>query len=79
MARHILQHRRLQINDQLLRVLFDQFVGTPYSRWCNSATAPRAGDLFRNTNVFRLGEKPQRFFAAFATDAALFHSAERNA
>src|SRR5262245_7358198 len=29
-----------------------------------------------DTNVLGLGEKPQRFFAPFSTDTALFHSAE---
>ena len=32
--------------------------------------------LLRDANVFRLGEKTQRFFAAFASDAALFHATE---
>src|SRR5204863_5918060 len=35
--------------------------------------------LFGYTNVFSLREKVQRLRAAFAADAALFHSAERNA
>ena len=36
-------------------------------------------DSLRDTNIFRLGEKPQCFFAAFAADTALFHSTERDA
>jgi hypothetical protein len=35
--------------------------------------------LLRDADVLWLGEEPQRFFAAFTADAALFHSAERNA
>src|SRR5438552_11000540 len=35
--------------------------------------------LLSDADVFRLGEKPKRFFAAFAADAALFHAAERDA
>src|SRR5437879_11786944 len=34
--------------------------------------------LFRYANVLRLGEESQCFFAAFATDTACFHAAERN-
>src|SRR6516165_9247860 len=36
-------------------------------------------NLFGNTNVFRFGKETQRFFTAFAADAALFHAAEWNA
>ena len=32
-----------------------------------------------DADVFRFGKKVERFVAAFAADAALFHSAERNA
>src|ERR1051326_8836115 len=35
--------------------------------------------LLRDTNVLWLSEEPQRFFAAFAAYAALFHAAEWNA
>ena len=35
--------------------------------------------LFRDADVFGLGEEVQRFFAAFAADAALFHAAEGDA
>ncbi len=38
-----------------------------------------ASVLFRDADVFRLGEEAQCFFAAFAADAALFHSAKGNA
>ena len=48
MARHMIDHRQLSIQDQ----------------------------LFRDTDVFWFGEEPERFFAAFAADAALFHAAE---
>ena len=43
--------------------------------------APRfaSATLFRDTNILRLGEEAQRFFAAFAAHAALFHAAEGNA
>src|SRR5260370_19931474 len=34
--------------------------------------------LFRDTDVFWLGEKTQRFFAAFTAAAAGFHSSERD-
>ena len=34
--------------------------------------------LFRDADIFGLGEEVQRFFAAFAADAALFHSAKGN-
>jgi len=30
--------------------------------------------LFRDTDVFWFGEEPERFFAAFAADAALFRT-----
>ena len=40
---------------------------------------PHILDLFRDANVLWLGEKTQRFFAAFAADTALFHAAERDA
>ena len=33
----------------------------------------------RNANILGLRKKSQRFFAAFAADAALFHAAKRNA
>src|SRR5437763_641673 len=36
-------------------------------------------DSLRDTDIFRLGEEAQCFFAAFAADAALFHAAKRNA
>ncbi len=35
--------------------------------------------LFRDADVLWLGEKAQSFFAAFAADAAGFHSTERDA
>ncbi len=35
--------------------------------------------LLCDADVFRLGEESKRFFAAFAADAACFHSAERDA
>src|SRR5262249_40891362 len=35
--------------------------------------------LLRDANVLRLSKETQRFFAALAADAALFHSPERNA
>src|SRR3954453_21336093 len=35
--------------------------------------------LLRDANVLWFGEKTQRFFAAFAADAALFHAAEWDA
>jgi len=35
--------------------------------------------LFRDADVLWFSEKAQSFFASFATDAALFHSAERDA
>jgi hypothetical protein len=35
--------------------------------------------LFRDADVFRLGEEPQSFFAAFAADATGFHSAKGDA
>ena len=33
-------------------------------------------NLFRDADVFGLREEPQSFFAPFAADAALFHSAK---
>ena len=36
----------------------------------------RRSGLFSDTDVLRLGEETERFFAAFAADAALLHSAE---
>jgi hypothetical protein len=36
-------------------------------------------NLLGDADVFRLGEETQGFFAAFAANAALFHSAERDA
>jgi hypothetical protein len=36
-------------------------------------------NLFGNADVFGLCKKAQRFFTPFAADAALFHSAERDA
>ena len=36
-------------------------------------------ELFRDADVFRLGEEAQRFFAAFAANTALFHAAKRDA
>ena len=36
-------------------------------------------NLLGDADVFGLSEETQRFFAAFSTYAALFHSAERNA
>ena len=41
--------------------------------------APLVWVLFSDADVLRLGEKTQRFFAAFAADAALLHSAEWDA
>ena len=35
--------------------------------------------LLRDANVLRLSKETQRFFAAFAADAALFHAPKRNA
>jgi hypothetical protein len=35
--------------------------------------------LLRDADVFWFGEEPQSFFAAFAADAALFHSAKGDA
>src|SRR5436190_12790466 len=35
-------------------------------------------DSLRDADVFRLGEEAKRFFASFATDAALLHAAEGN-
>src|SRR4051812_32778440 len=35
--------------------------------------------LFRDADVLGLGEETERFLAAFAADAALFHAAEGNA
>ena len=35
-------------------------------------------NLLGDANVLRFGEETQCFFAAFAADAALFQSAERN-
>lgn len=35
--------------------------------------------LFCDTDVLRLGEEAEGFFAAFAADAALFHAAEGDA
>jgi hypothetical protein len=37
------------------------------------------GFLFSNTNIFCFGKETQGFLAAFAANAALFHSAERDA
>ena len=42
------------------------------------STAGSTRGLFRDADVFGLGEEVQRFLAAFAADAALFHSAKRN-
>ena len=43
-------------------------------------STPRSNrGLFRDADVLWFGEKVQRFFAAFAADAALFHSAKGNA
>jgi hypothetical protein len=44
-----------------------------------SPSFSRLSDLLRDTDVLCFGEEPQRFFAAFAADAALFHAAERDA
>ena len=35
--------------------------------------------LLRDADVFWFGEEPERFFAAFSPDAALFHAAKGNA
>src|SRR6266567_4196168 len=47
---------------------------------CTVWPAPRAAGarvlVRRNADTFRLGEKAERFFAAFAADAAGFHAAE---
>src|SRR4029077_14780585 len=45
----------------------------------DSQELPRNARLLRDANVLWFSEKTQRFFAAFAADAALFHSAERDA
>src|SRR5215472_6663039 len=45
----------------------------------DSQELPRNVWLLRDANVFRFGKESQRFFAAFATDAALFHASKRNA
>ncbi len=39
----------------------------------------RSIELLRDADVFWLGEKAQRLIAAFAANAALFHSAEGDA
>ena len=39
----------------------------------------RRQNLFGDADVFRLGEETQGFFTALTADAALFHSAERDA
>ena len=41
--------------------------------------APPVWGLFGDADVLRLGEETQRFFAAFAADAALLHAAKRDA
>ena len=41
--------------------------------------APPVWVLFSDADVLRLGEETQRFFAAFAADAALLHSAKWDA
>ncbi len=38
-----------------------------------------SNSVFRDANILGLGKKAERFFAAFATDAALFHPAEGDA
>src|SRR5260370_36685290 len=38
-----------------------------------------ASGLFRDADVFWLGEETGRFFTVFAADAACFHAAERDA
>jgi hypothetical protein len=49
--------------------------------WNSSSALIReiCGHLLGDADVLGLGEKAERFFAAFAADAALFHAAEGNA
>ena len=44
-----------------------------------STSRSKNKSLLCDADVLRLGKEPQRFFAAFAADAALFHAAERDA
>src|SRR4029077_10857271 len=45
----------------------------------NSQLEPSPTELLRDANVLGFRKKAQGFFAAFATDTALFHAAERDA
>src|SRR4029453_670375 len=73
MARHISDHRQLSINDQLS---CERQSKAARSRGCARYCA---SVLLSDANVFRLCKEAQRLLAAFAADAALFHSTKRNA